>query len=56
MEAGKEMSCAPPGIARSCDIAMEGDRGRAAAHDARMELEERISRGDRDCNLKIHDR
>jgi hypothetical protein len=32
---------------------MRGDRGRAAAHGGRMELEVSISRGDRHCNLII---
>lgn len=36
-----------------CDIAMEGDRGRANAHGVRMELEERMGKGDPYCNLKI---
>jgi len=56
VEAWKEMGCTPGEIALFCDIAMEGDRGRAAAHGVRMELEERIGRGDLFCNLKIFDR
>ena len=53
VEAWKEMGCTPAEIDRFCDIAMEGDRGRADAHGVRMELEERIGRGDLFCNLKV---
>ncbi len=56
VEAWKEMGCTPAEIDLFCDIAMEGDRGRADAHGVRMELEERIGRGDLFCNLKIFDR
>jgi L-2-amino-thiazoline-4-carboxylic acid hydrolase len=56
VEAWKEMGCTPQEINLFCDIAMEGDRGRAEAHGVRMELEERIGRGDKFCNLKIFDR
>jgi hypothetical protein len=35
---------------------MEGDRGRADAHGVRMELEERIGKGDLLCRLKIFNR
>ena len=53
VEAWKEMGCTEQEIDLFCDIAMEGDRGRADAHGVRMELEERIGRGDPYCNLKI---
>jgi hypothetical protein len=56
VEAWKEMGCTPQEIDLFCDIAMEGDRGRADAHGVRMELEERIARGDKYCHLKILDR
>jgi hypothetical protein len=56
VEAWKEMGCTPQEIDLFCDIAMEGDRGRADAHGVRMELEERIGHGDKFCNLKIFDR
>jgi hypothetical protein len=56
VEAWREMGCTPEEIDLFCDIAMEGDRGRAVAHGVRMELEERIGRGDPFCNLKIFDR
>lgn len=53
VEAWKEMGCSDEEIDLFCDIAMEGDRGRADAHGVRMELEERIGRGDPYCKLKI---
>jgi len=53
VEAWKEMGCTPEEIELFCDIAMEGDRGRADAHGVRMELVERIGRGDPFCNLRI---
>jgi hypothetical protein len=53
VDAWREMGCTPAEIDLFCDIAMEGDRGRADAHGVRMELEERIGRGDLFCNLKI---
>ncbi len=56
VEAWKEMGCSAEEIDLFCDIAMEGDRGRADAHGVRMELEERIARGDPYCNLKIFER
>ena len=56
VHAWKEMGCTPQEIDLFCDIAMEGDRGRADAHGVRMELEERIARGDKYCNLKIFER
>jgi hypothetical protein len=56
VEAWKEMGCSPEEIDLFCDIAMEGDRGRADAHGVRMELEERIARGKPFCQLKIFDR
>jgi hypothetical protein len=56
VEAWKEMGCSPEEIDLFCDIAMEGDRGRADAHGVRMELEERIARGNPYCQLKIFDR
>jgi hypothetical protein len=56
VEAWKEMGCTPQEIDLFCDIAMEGDRGRAEAHGVHMELEERIGKGDLYCNLKIFSR
>jgi hypothetical protein len=53
VEAWKELGCTQKEIELFCDIAMEGDRGRADAHGLRMELEERIGRGDPCCNLRV---
>ena len=36
-----------------CDIAMEGDRGRAAAHGIEMDLQETIGRGDSFCRIGL---
>lgn len=56
VEAWKELGCTDEEIGLFCDIAMEGDRGRADAHGVRMELEERIGKGDPFCNLKIFEK
>ena len=53
VEAWKEIGCSEAEIDLFCDIAMEGDRGRAAGHGVRMELEERIGKGDAFCKLII---
>ena len=53
VEAWKEMGCTEEEIDLFCDIAMEGDRGRADAHGVRMELEERIGKGDAFCKLVL---
>ena len=53
VEAWKEMGCSAEEIALFCDIAMEGDRGRAAGHGMEMELDRTIGKGDICCNLVI---
>ncbi len=53
VEAWKELGCTEEEIDLFCDIAMEGDRGRADAHGVRMELEERIGKGDAFCKLVL---
>ncbi len=53
VEAWKEMGCTEEEIRLFCDIAMEGDRGRAEAHGVRMDLRERIAFGDSCCCLEI---
>jgi len=53
VEAWKELGCTEKEIDLFCDIAMEGDRGRADAHGVRMELEERIGKGDAFCKLVL---
>jgi hypothetical protein len=53
VEAWSEMGCSAEEIDLLCDIAMEGDRGRADGHGLGMRLEERIGRGDPCCMLEI---
>ncbi|MGQ9857477.1 MAG: L-2-amino-thiazoline-4-carboxylic acid hydrolase [Thermodesulfobacteriota bacterium] len=53
VEAWKEMGCSEEEIRLFCDIAMEGDRGRAEAHGVKMEIKERIAMGDPHCRLEI---
>lgn len=56
VEAWKEMGCSQAEVDLFCDIAMEGDRGRADAHGVGMELNERIGRGDPCCKLLVFDK
>ena len=53
VEAWKEMGCSAEEIDLFCDIAMEGDRGRAAGHGVEMELDQTIGKGDACCRLVI---
>ncbi len=53
VEAWREMGCTEEEIRLFCDIAMEGDRGRAEAHGVGMRLQERIAQGDPHCRLEI---
>jgi hypothetical protein len=55
VEAWKEMNCTAEEIDLFCDIAMEGDRGRAAGHGVNMELDQTIGKGDACCRLVIRD-
>ena len=56
VDAWKALGCDDEELALLCDMAMEGDRGRAEGHGVRMELEETIAKGDSFCNLKIFKR
>ncbi len=56
VEAWREMGCTPEEIALFCDIAMEGDRGRAHGHGVEMELAQTIGKGDACCRLVIRNR
>ncbi len=56
VEAWKEIGCTEAEIDLFCDIAMEGDRGRADAHGVRMELGERIGKGDNFCKLMLFEK
>lgn len=53
VEAWKELGCSAEEIALFCDIAMEGDRGRAEAHGMHMELDRTIGKGDPCCELVL---
>lgn len=53
VEAWREMGCSEEEIRLFCDIAMEGDRGRAEAHGIGMKLQERIAQGNPFCRLEI---
>jgi hypothetical protein len=53
VEAWKDLGCTEQEVELFCDIAMEGDRGRADAHGVRMELEERIAKGNDFCKLVL---
>lgn len=53
VEAWREMGCSEEEIDLFCDIAMEGDRGRAAGHGVEMELEQTIGKGASCCRLII---
>lgn len=56
VEAWREMGCPPEVVRKLCDIAMEGDRGRACAHGVGMELNETLAKGDAFCRLIIRDK
>lgn len=53
VEGWKELGCAEDEIRLLCDIATDGDRGRAHANGVRMEMNERISKGDSACALRL---
>jgi hypothetical protein len=56
VEAWQELACSEQEVALLCDIAMEGDRGRAEAHGLEMELARTIGKGDACCTLVLRDR
>jgi hypothetical protein len=56
VEIWKQEGCTQDELVLLCDIAMEGDRGRAEAHGLEMELEQTIARGDKRCRLVVFDR
>ena len=53
VEAWKEMGLPPEKVDLFCDIAMEGDRGRADYHGVKMELSQTLGKGDPCCVLKV---
>ena len=54
VESWKKMGLSPDRVDLFCDIAMEGDRGRAAGHEGIiMELHDTIAKGCETCKLVI---
>ena len=53
VEAWRELGCSVGEVDLLCDVAMAVDRGRAAYHGIRMELRERIGKGDAMCRLVL---
>ena len=53
VEAWKELGLPPEKVDLFCDIAMEGDRGRADYHGVGMELSQTLGKDDPCCVLKI---
>lgn len=53
VEAWQELGCDPEEIDLLCDIAMEGDRGRAIYHGISMEITHRLAAGDPFCRLVL---
>jgi hypothetical protein len=51
VEAWKELGCTPEEIDLFCDIAMEGDRGRAEHHGIPWDIPKRMGKGDSFCQL-----
>lgn len=56
VELWKAEGCSQDEIVFLCDVAMEGDYGRAAEHGMGIELEETIAKGDKRCRLIVHDK
>jgi hypothetical protein len=53
VEAWQELGCSREEMNLLCDIAMEGDRGRAAYHNIPLEITSRIAVGDPYCCLVL---
>ena len=51
IEAWMELGCTPEEVDLFCDIAMEGDRGRAEYHGIPWEIPKRLGKGDAYCQL-----
>ena len=51
VEAWKELGCSDEEIDLFCDIAMEGDRGRADYHGIPWDIPKRLGKGDSFCQL-----
>ncbi len=53
IQAWREMGCTEEEVDLFCDIAMEGDRGRADYHGIPFEIRERLGKGDAFCRLLL---
>jgi hypothetical protein len=53
VEAWKELGCSKEEVDLFCDIAMEGDRGRADYHGIPYEIPKRLGKGDSYCRLLL---
>lgn len=53
LEEWKQMGCSPEEQDLFCDIAMELDRSRAAAHGIPCEIRERLGKGDEFCRVVL---
>jgi hypothetical protein len=56
VEAWQELGCSPEEIDKFCDIAMEGDFGRAAFHNIPLDIPQRLAKGDPYCCLVLHNK
>ena len=55
IDAWKEMGCNAEEVDLFCDIAMEGDRGRAEGHGIHLELRETLGKNDDYCWICLSD-
>ncbi len=55
LEAWRELGCTQEEMDLLCDIAMEGDRGRAEVNGIQMEIPLRMGKGDCSCRLVLRD-
>ncbi len=55
VELWREQGCTPEEVNLLCDVAMEGDRGRAEHHGLKMELPATIAGGAQRCRLIVTD-
>jgi len=53
VDAWRELGCTPHEVDLFCDIAMEGDRGRADYHGIPIEIPERMGKGDAHCRMLL---
>lgn len=56
VEAWRELGCDQQEIELLCEIAMEGDHGRAAFHGVSLEITHTLAKGDAFCRLVLKDK